>query len=148
MKISAKGRYALAAMTHLAFHYGAGNLVTISSISDKLGISKIYLEQIFSLLRREDLVWSAKGAQGGYRLKEAPENISAWQILQTVETGLSESAAKTVGDDSPALEAALTECVFTRLDKAVYSALIEVSLADILSEAEKQQPAGSQMYFI
>ena len=47
MKISAKGRYGLAAMTYLARNYAAGTPITIVSISEKLGISKIYLEQVF-----------------------------------------------------------------------------------------------------
>ena len=47
MKISAKGRYGLAAMTYLARNYEAGTPITIISISEKLGISKIYLEQVF-----------------------------------------------------------------------------------------------------
>lgn len=48
MKISAKGRYGLAAMTYLTRNYAAGTPITIVSISEKLGISKIYLEQVFS----------------------------------------------------------------------------------------------------
>ena len=44
MRISAKGRYGLAAMTHIATNYEAGQPITIVSISEKLGISKIYLE--------------------------------------------------------------------------------------------------------
>ena len=39
MKISAKGRYGLAAMTYLACNYAAGTPITIVSISEKLGIS-------------------------------------------------------------------------------------------------------------
>ena len=47
MKISAKGRYGLAAMAYLARNFESGTPVTIISISEKLGISKIYLEQVF-----------------------------------------------------------------------------------------------------
>ena len=61
MKISAKGRYGLAAMTYLARNYASGAPITIISISEKLGISKIYLEQVFSLLKRANLVNSIKG---------------------------------------------------------------------------------------
>lgn len=63
MKISAKGRYGLAAMTYLARNYASGSPVTIVSISEKLGISKIYLEQVFSLLKRARLVNSIKAAK-------------------------------------------------------------------------------------
>ena len=55
MKISAKGRYGLAAMIVLARSYESSSPVTIISISEHLGISKIYLEQVFSLLKRSFL---------------------------------------------------------------------------------------------
>ena len=47
MKISAKGRYGIAAMVYLARNYETSSPITIISISDHLGISKIYLEQVF-----------------------------------------------------------------------------------------------------
>ena len=72
MKISAKGRYGLAAMTCLARNFASGSPITIISISEKLGISKIYLEQVFSLLKRAQLVNSIKGSQGGYQLSREP----------------------------------------------------------------------------
>ena len=81
MRISAKGRYALAAVVSMAQQYQGGEYITLLSISEKLGISKIYLEQVFSLLRRSGLVDSVKGAQGGYRLSRAPRLITAWEIL-------------------------------------------------------------------
>ena len=68
MRISAKGRYALAAAISMARQYGTGEHITAISISEKLGISKIYLEQVFSLLKRAGLVNTVKGAQGGYAL--------------------------------------------------------------------------------
>ena len=85
MKISAKGRYGLAAMTYLARNYASGSPVTIVSISEKLGISKIYLEQVFSLLKRARLVNSIKGSQGGYQLSRAPREITPYDILSSIE---------------------------------------------------------------
>ena len=88
MKLSAKGRYGLAAMTQLAMNYHAGGPVTIIKISERLGISKIYLEQVFSLLKRAKLVRSIKGSQGGYQLAREPERITAYDILATIELAL------------------------------------------------------------
>ncbi len=48
MRISAKGRYALASMIDIARHSGNGKYITVISISERLGISRIYLEQVFS----------------------------------------------------------------------------------------------------
>lgn len=67
MRISTKGRYALAALIKIAENHGSGEYITIASISEKLGISKIYLEQVFSLLIIGGIVTSVKGAQGDCR---------------------------------------------------------------------------------
>ena len=88
-------------------NYEAGLPVTIISISEKLGISKIYLEQVFSLLKRARLVDSIKGSQGGYQLARAPKDISVYDILVAIELALVEPAAVTTAEKQPALDQAL-----------------------------------------
>lgn len=148
MRISAKGRYGLAAMVHLALNYSGGSPVTIISISEKMGISKIYLEQVFALLKRGGLVISLKGSQGGYQLARKPQDITAYDILASIETSLMEPADKTVADTQPRLENALQELVFTKLDATVKSSMQEVSLADLLQHIEAQSSPDQFMYFI
>ena len=85
MKISTKGRYALAAMISLAQQESIPGVETLTALSGRLGLSKLYLEQVFSLLRRAELVLSVKGAQGGYRLARSAAEISLWDILEAIE---------------------------------------------------------------
>lgn len=147
MRISAKGRYGLAAMVHLALNYSGGSPITIISISEKMGISKIYLEQVFALLKRGGLVLSLKGSQGGYQLSREPKLITAYDVLSAIETSMMEPADKTVAETQPQLEGALQEMVFGNLDKAIKESLSAVTLADIMQNIEKQ--ASEQlMYFI
>lgn len=147
MKISAKGRYGLAAMTYLARSYSAGAPTTIISISEKLGISKIYLEQVFSLLKRAQLVISIKGSQGGYQLARAPREISAYDILSSIELSLMEKAAS-AADKMPELDKALESKVFAPLDKKIQESLSSVTLDDILTAIDAEKDADSLMYFI
>ena len=137
MKISAKGRYGLAAMTYLARNYASGSPVTIVSISEKLGISKIYLEQVFSLLKRARLVNSIKGSQGGYQLSRAPREITPYDILSSIELSLMEETAPAAQEKMPELDRALAACVFTPLDEAIQKTLSSVSLDDILTAIDK-----------
>ena len=90
MKISTKGRYALASAIHIAQFYGSNEAITLISISESLGISKIYLEQVFALLKRGGIVISVKGAQGGYQLAKSPQQITAYDILSATEASLFE----------------------------------------------------------
>lgn len=148
MKISAKGRYALAAMTNLAQNYLAETPITIASLADKLGISKIYLEQVFSLLKRSGLVTSVKGAHGGYQLAAEPGQIDAYQILTATELALIEKTENTVLKKDPAIEQALYACVFAVIDEALKERLAQVTLADIAHEAAARSAGSGSMYFI
>ncbi len=148
MRISAKGRYALAATISMAQDYNKGECITVISISEKLGISKIYLEQVFSLLKRGDIVTSLKGAQGGYMLTRMPGKISAYQVLAAVESSLIESAEETVVQKAPQIDAAMQSLVFGSLDGAVKAALEKIMLDDLVHEAEKHNAENGLMFFI
>ena len=148
MRISAKGRYALAAMISMSESYPNGEYITVISISEKLGISKIYLEQVFSLLKRGGLVNSIKGAQGGYQLSRMPRQITVFQVLSAVELSLFEPTENTVQEKSPEIEKAMRISAFDRLDKAVTDTLSSVTLADLAAETERHRSETSFMFYI
>ena len=148
MKISAKGRYGLAAMAFLARISQTNSPTTILTISENLGISKIYLEQVFSLLKHARLVNSSKGSQGGYHLARAAQEITAWDVLAAIELPLTEKAGPATGDAQEDLEQALTNCVYDPLDAAIRKPLQGVNLCAILEEADRQKSKENIMYFI
>ena len=69
MKLTSKGRYAVMALVDLA-RFNNLNPVSLRDISLRQGISLDYLEQIFSKLRKNEIVQSVRGTQGGYILKK------------------------------------------------------------------------------
>ena len=148
MRISAKGRYALAAVISMAQQYHNGEFITLISISEKLGISKIYLEQVFSLLKRGELVTSVKGAQGGYLLASSPGQISVLDVLTAVETGLFDKTEETVAQRAPEIEYAMRESAFQVLDDAVAASLSQVTLEDLVLASEKHKGDDAAMYYI
>ncbi|MDO5713719.1 MAG: Rrf2 family transcriptional regulator [Tissierellia bacterium] len=84
MKLSTKGRYGLMAMYQLAAHYGEGP-ISLNSIAEMEGLSEAYLEQLFSLLKKNNLIKSVRGAQGGYLLTKSPNDIKIREIIQALE---------------------------------------------------------------
>ena len=148
MRISAKWRYGLAAMSYLAANYKNGMAITVLHISETMGISKIYLEQVFSLLKRAGLVISIKGSQGGYFLNREPNSITAYDVLTAIEIAMVEKTDSTVEEKQPLLDKAMQEIVFSRPDDAVKSCLEEITLEDILNNVEKQKEPDNLMYFI
>ena len=148
MKISSKGRYGLAAMIHIADKGRNGEYITIVSIAEELKISKIYLEQVFSLLKRANLVISVKGAHGGYRLAKSATNISARDILESIEISLFENTDSTVLESAKGIELAMNNLLWEKLDNEVAITLSNVSLQDLLDEAQKYSSNNEMMFYI
>ncbi len=148
MRISARGRYALAATISMATRYDTGDNITVISLSESLGISKIYLEQVFSLLKKAEVVSSQKGAQGGYRLARPPQDISAFEVLWATDLSLFEEVGDTVKEHAPGIEAAMRISVFDAVDSAVKTTLSGVSLKTLADEMKKHRKDQGYMFFI
>jgi Rrf2 family iron-sulfur cluster assembly transcriptional regulator len=88
MQLSTKGRYAVMAMVDLARQETvdrASDLVCLADIAGRQQLSQSYLEQLFGKLRRADLVCSARGPGGGYRLARPPSEIAIADIVMAVD---------------------------------------------------------------
>ena len=84
MKLTTKGRYAVMALADLA-QFDNEKPVPLRDISLRQGISLLYLEQIFSKLKRNNIVRSVRGVNGGYVLKSTPNEIKLATIFSAVD---------------------------------------------------------------
>ena len=84
MKLTSKGRYAVMALVDMA-KFDNINPVSLRDISLRQGISLDYLEQIFSKLRKKDIVLSVRGTQGGYVLNKKAKEIKLTNIFDAVD---------------------------------------------------------------
>ncbi len=84
MKLTSKGRYAVMALVDLA-RFDSINPVSLRDISLRQGISLDYLEQIFLKLKRNNIVKSIRGTQGGYILSKNPNDIKLTNIFYAVD---------------------------------------------------------------
>ena len=87
MKLTTKGRYAVMALADLA-NFDNGKPVSLRDISLRQGISLLYLEQIFSKLKKNNIVKSIRGVNGGYILNSTPDEIKLASIFSAVEEEL------------------------------------------------------------
>ena len=84
MKLTSKGRYAVMALVDLA-RFDSIDPVSLRDISLRQGISLDYLEQIFSKLKKNEIVKSIRGTQGGYVLNKNPNDIKLTNIFHAVD---------------------------------------------------------------
>tara|TARA_B100001179_G_scaffold36435_1_gene23211 strand:+ start:1726 stop:2163 length:438 start_codon:yes stop_codon:yes gene_type:complete len=84
MKLTSKGRYAVMAMADLAKN-NVKEPTSLTEISLRQGISLSFLEQLFLRLKKNNLVLSARGPNGGYVLSKSPEEIKLSSIIKAVD---------------------------------------------------------------
>jgi Rrf2 family iron-sulfur cluster assembly transcriptional regulator len=83
MKLNSRGRYAVMALADMA-NFDMKNPISLRDISLRQNISLVYLEQIFLKLKKNNIVKSVRGANGGYILTKNPEQIKLSNVFLAV----------------------------------------------------------------
>lgn len=135
MNLTTKGRYGLAAMCELAAKKDKEPLA-LSQISKNLNLSQRYLEQIFRDLKSSGLVYSTRGAKGGYFLAREPSSIFAGEILEVLEgrivsTGCQGKKCSDVCEDP---ESCLTRPLWNKIEQDVMEIINKTSLKDLVDK--------------
>ena len=142
MRLTTKGRYAVTAMLDLALHKNQAP-VSLSDISSRQAISLSYLEQLFSKLRRCELVSSVRGPGGGYELKRGSGEIFIAQIIDAVDESVDTTKCQGAGDCQGG-ETCLTHYLWEDLSEQIHTFLESISLADLVAKNEVKKIADNQ----
>ena len=138
MKLSTRGKYGLYAMAYLAQHAGDG-CQPLKAIAE-IGVQEDYLEQLLGGLRRAGLVTTVRGAQGGYLLARAPEEITVGDIINALEGPV--NISECVGDESCCHKSG--ECrsrrVWEYLTRSIDNLLDSITLRDMLEQESFGKP--------
>lgn len=135
MKLSTKGRYGVKAMVDLAINYG-DEPVSIKSISERQSISEYYLEQLFSTLRRAELIKSIRGAQGGYILNRAPQEISIHEVIEVLEGPI--EVSNCLEDEAcNNIDCCATRLLWKKIKDSIDSVTSSITLKDIVDDYNK-----------
>lgn len=137
MKLSTKGKYGLKAIFELSLHVDEGPM-PLNMIASKQKIPEQYLEQIFSTLKKSQLITSVRGAQGGYLLNEEPRNITVGDVLTVLEGPVAlsqciidEGCCENSNDCS-------TKLVWEKLKKGIEDVLNSITLQDMIDDYNKK----------
>ena len=140
MNITSKGRYALRVMLDLAQHREEG-FISLKTIADRQGYSMKYLEMIVGSLKREGLVASTRGKEGGYRLLRDPEDYTIGEILRCIEDNLAPVSCIKAGDICcEHAGECMTVPMWKELDDITNAYLDGVSLQDLLTGEKWKKP--------
>ncbi len=133
MKLTSKGRYAVMALVDLA-RFDNINPVSLRDISLRQNISLDYLEQIFFKLKKNQIVKSIRGNQGGYVLSKSPNDIKLTNILHAVDEKVKTVQCKK--DSKKGCNGRATKCIthnlWDELENHINSFFEQKSLKDLI----------------
>ena len=85
MQLNTLARYGMRAVIRLALLTdGSNQLVSVKRIAEKENISPKYLEMIFAVLKRNNILAAVKGKGGGYKLNRPLKKITTLEIIETL----------------------------------------------------------------
>lgn len=82
MKVSAKGRYAVRCVINLS--RSSAEHKSVREVAKEEAISLVFLEKIFSKLKKHDIITSVRGAYGGFSLNKNIDEITIFSILEAI----------------------------------------------------------------
>lgn len=142
MRLTTKGRYAVTAMLDLALHTEGGP-VSLADIAERQQISLSYLEQLFSKLRRKELVASVRGPGGGYRLNRASANIFVADIINAVDESVDATSCGGSHNCQSGVRC-LTHNLWVDLNREIYAFLDNISLESLMQRREVRDVSQRQ----
>lgn len=145
MRLSTRGRYAVMAMVELAARQQAvcqGNVhacgktvvrpVSLAEIAQAQQLSLAYLEQLFGNLRRAELIASARGPGGGYRLARAATAIAVADIVRAVDEPIRATRCEEGSPGCLAGQRCRTHDLWSELGEQIRLFLAHMTLADVV----------------
>jgi Rrf2 family protein len=146
--LTAKGKYSLKALAHLAT-LAPGATAQAIDIAEANNIPKKFLDAILGELRNAGIVHSRKGPGGGYMLGRAPEEIKIGQVIRTIDGPLAPIACASRTAYQPCrdckdVKTCTVRLVMTRVRDAMSEVLDRMTVSDIIASPKAPAPRSAR----
>ena len=130
-RIPTRLRYALRALVRLGAHDTNTGPIALHQLAEEEGISVKYLENIFTQLRRANIVRSTRGADGGYLLALPADKISILLVIEAVEGPAVTIDRLQHGDHCPQKKRCAAATLWDELDELIKDFFSQRTLASL-----------------
>lgn len=136
--LTKKSKYGIKALIYLGKKYG-DQPVQIMRIATEEQIPKKFLEQILLELRNAGLLYSIKGAKGGYSLNKDPKDIRLTQVIRLLDGPIALLPCVSLNfyqkcDECKSEEVCGIRDAFIEVRDAMLQILNDTSIADIIEK--------------
>lgn len=140
MRFNTKAEYGLAAIADIAIQHEQGKKAVTAEIAKRQRISPKYLEQILLQLRRSNLIYAAKGKNGGYSLTRAASSISVTDILNALDSSILADASEL--DVQDGIRMNLKVCLWDKVNSHMRAYMDRLTLAELLAQCDAFESGG------
>lgn len=138
LRVSKLTDYATVVLAEMARRPAA--MHTAAGLAEQTQLARPTVSKLLKQFAREGLLTSYRGAHGGYTLARPPAEITAAQIIDTVEGPMAVTECS-LGDSQCEIEAVCNiGHHWRRINGAIRAALDQVTLADLASPAAVPLP--------
>jgi Rrf2 family protein len=135
MKLSTRARYTLRMMIDLARNADDETPVSLASIATRADLSRGYLEQLATGLRRAGLLRGVAGRKGGYKLARPATEIRVGELIDASIGPISLVDCVTDPSICERSSRCETRALYCLVNKSITEALSNLTLADLLDPA-------------
>jgi Rrf2 family protein len=144
VKLSSRLEYALVALLEIAERQAQGKPVKVNEIAASQSLPERYLDQIFTLLKRQGILSSQRGMKGGYLLAKEMWQIALLDVVVAIEGSDRQKVDPTI-PNTPEKIAIVT--TFIEIQDSIDEVLKSYTLQDLAKTLESQRQS-SPMYYI
>jgi Rrf2 family protein len=145
VELSSRLEYALVALLEIANHQAQGKPLKVNEIAASQSLPERYLDQIFTLLKRQGIISSQRGMKGGYLLAKELWQITLLDVVVAIEGGGNQKKVNPTTPNTP--EKTVIVQTFEGIKDSVNEILMNYTLQDLAKTLETQRQHSS-MYYI
>lgn len=135
MQLNITTDYAIRTVLYLAIHNN--KVVSSNEIAEKMAIPRNYLLKITKRLLEAGIISRYKGVYGGFSLNKAPEDITLFEIVETIE-GITK-INRCLEEDKYCSRFATENCpvrnVYCSLQRTVEKKMSDVTIKSLMDNA-------------
>jgi len=142
LRVSKLTDYASVILTHIAHH--PDELHAASDITNITGVALPTVSKVLKLLTKNSILVSHRGSKGGYALAKKPSETNVAEIITAIEGPISMTECSTVSGVCEQESSCEIKGNWHLINRAVYTAIEAVSLADMITPVRQQTVNISQ----
>jgi Rrf2 family protein len=135
LRLTKKSDYALMALKHLAEHPG-NPTQSAKDMADAYHIPPPLLAKILQTMARSGLVISHAGLHGGYSLARPATEITAFEVIRSIEGPLFIASCTTSHGDCDLLSSCIVKEPLRKLNDTIRDLLNDLRISDLCDESK------------